>query len=111
MTDENEISRPKRSRARHKSPHASDLTNEIEVVRRLIHDAQELAAQDCSLDTVLATLGTISRASAHLATLLKAERDLREDESTADYIRAALEEIRVDMEEKGVDSVLISGLG
>ncbi len=100
----------RKARRRRAAPPASDLANEIEVVRKLIREAQELAAQDASLDTVLATLGTISRASANLANLLKAERDLRANESTADYIRAALEEIRIDTEEKGVDSVLISGL-
>jgi uncharacterized protein YjcR len=98
-------------RARRKAPaRTSDLASEIEAVRKLIRDAQELAAQDVSLDTVLSTLNTISRASASLANLLKAQRDLCATETTADYIRAALEEIRLDTEEKGVDSVLISGL-
>jgi len=95
---------PRRSRP------ATTLSDEIKIVRMLIRQAEKLADGGKQLSEVLKVLETISRASANLAVLLRAERALEESRSSGDYVRAALEEIKAEMEKKGIDSILTSGL-
>ncbi len=95
---------------RRKPVRAGKLSDEIRIMRTLIRQAVILADDGRSLDELLSILGTVSRASANLATLLKAEKALDESQSAADYVKAALNEIRIEMERKGIDSILTSGL-
>lgn len=95
---------------RRKPARAGKLSDEIRIMRTLIRQAVTLADDGRSLDELLSILGTVSRASANLATLLKAEKALDESQSAADYVKAALNEIRIEMERKGIDSILTSGL-
>jgi Rad3-related DNA helicase len=88
----------------------SKLADEIKIVRMLIRQAEKKADEGNDLADVLKVLETISRASANLAALLKAERALEETRSSGEYVRAALEEIKADMQKKGIDSILTSGL-
>lgn len=95
---------------RRKPARAGKLSDEIRIMRTLIRQAVTLADDGRSLDELLSILGTVSRASANLATLLKAEKALDESQSASDYVKAALNEIRLDMERRGIDSILTSGL-
>jgi len=95
---------------RRKPVRAGKLSDEIRIMRTLIRQAVILADDGRSLDELLSILGTVSRASANLATLLTAEKALDESQSAADYVKAALNEIRIEMERKGIDSILTSGL-
>ncbi len=70
-----------------------------------------MATEGKNLDAMLNVLSTVSRACASLASLLRAERALEENQSASDYIKAALSDIREDMKRKGIDSILTSGLG
>lgn len=101
---EPEMPGPKRARG-------GKLSDEIRMVRALIRQAETLADEGRSLGELLSILETVSRASANLAALLKAEKALEESESASDYIKAALNEIRLEMERKGIDSILTSGPG
>ena len=94
-----------------KPARSGNLSGEIRMVRALIRQAETLADEGRSLGDLLSILETVSRASANLANLLKAEKSLDESQSAADYVKAALHEIRAEMERKGIDSVLTSGLG
>ncbi len=88
-----------------------DLSEEIRIVRMLIRQAERKINNGDSLDRVLTSLRTIARASTNLAALLKAEKALGEEHDTsAEDVRAALAEIKADMEKKGIDSILTSGL-
>ena len=86
------------------------LSEEIRIVRELIRQARTMLDEARSLEELLSTLDTVSRASASLANLLKAEKALDESQTAADYVKAALHDIRADMEREGIDSVLTSGL-
>ncbi len=96
---------------RRRAARSGKLSDEIRIMRTLIRQAETLADEGRSLGELLSILGTVSRASANLATLLKAEKALDESQSAADYIKAALNDIREEMERKGIDSILTSGLG
>ncbi|MHB1385377.1 MAG: hypothetical protein ACYDGL_08420 [Bellilinea sp.] len=101
---------PEAALPRRKPARAGKLSDEIRIMRTLIRQAVTLADDGRSLDELLSILGTVSRASANLATLLKAEKALDESQSASDYVKAALNEIRLDMERRGIDSILTSGL-
>jgi len=101
---------PETAQPRRKPARAGKLSDEIRIMRTLIRQAETLADEGRSLDELLSILGTVSRASANLATLLKAEKALDESQSAADFVKAALNDIRVEMERKGIDSILTSGL-
>ncbi|HWR66508.1 MAG TPA: hypothetical protein VN364_10340 [Bellilinea sp.] len=98
-------SRPKNKPARNEK-----LSDEIRLVRSLIRTIDGMASQDDGLEKMLNVLSTVSRACASLASLLRAEKALEENQSGTDYIRAALNNIREDMKRKGIDSILTSGL-
>ena len=87
------------------------LSDEIRMVRALIRTIESMASEDDGLEKMLNVLSTVSRACASLASLLRAERALEENQSASDYIKAALSDIREDMKRKGIDSILTSGLG
>ena len=87
------------------------LSDEIRMVRALIRQIDAMAGEGRKLDELLAMLETVSRASSHLATLLKTEKALDENQSASDYVKAALNDIREEMKRKGIDSILTSGLG
>lgn len=87
------------------------LADEIRIVRALIRTIESMASEDDGLEKMLNVLSTVSRACASLASLLRAERALEENQSASDYIKAALSDIREDMKRKGIDSILTSGLG
>lgn len=93
-----------------KPARSGKLSDEIRIMRMLIRQAETLADEGRSLGELLSILATVSRASANLATLLKAEKALEESQSAADYVKAALNDIREEMERKGIDSILTSGL-
>jgi hypothetical protein len=82
------------------------LSEEIRMMRLLIRRAQSLADDGISLGELLSVLQTVSRACASLATLLKTEQSLAEQETSGDLVRAALEEIRTEMEANGIHSLL-----
>lgn len=86
------------------------LSEEIHIVRELIRQARTMLDGARSLEGLLSTLDTVSRASASLANLLKAEKALDEGQTAADYVKAALQDIRAEMEREGIDSILTSGL-
>ncbi len=102
---------PGAARSNRKPPRSGKLSAEIRLVRTLIRQAVKLTDEGTSPDELLKVLQAVSRASANLAQLLKAEKSLEDSQSGSDYVKAALEEIRADMERKGIDSVLTSGLG
>ncbi len=111
MTDPKEAGAPTAlAKPRGRKPKAEKLSDEIRIVRELIHMTQAKADAGKPLNELLPVLETVSRACANLAALLKAEHSLEDDESAGDYVRAALEEIRTEMEENGIDTVLTSGL-
>ena len=86
------------------------LSDEIRMVRTLIRTIESMASADDGLEKMLNVLSTVSRACASLASMLRAERALEENQSASDYIKAALSDIREDMKRKGIDSILTSGL-
>ncbi|MRR29878.1 hypothetical protein EG834_06065 [bacterium] len=87
------------------------LSDEIRIVRNLIRQIDTMAKEGRDVEALLNVLSTVSRACASLASLLRAERALEENQSASDYIKAALSDIREDMKRKGIDSILTSGLG
>ncbi len=95
---------------RTRTARSGKLSEEIRIVRELIRQARTMLDEARSLEELLATLDTVSRASANLANLLKAEKALDEGQTAADYVKAALHDIRAEMEREGIDSVLTSGL-
>ena len=95
---------------RPKPARGGKLSEEIRIVRELIRQARTMLDEARSLEELLSTLDTVSRASANLANLLKAEKALDEGQTAADYVKAALHDIRAEMEREGIDSVLTSGL-
>ncbi len=100
-----EESRPKNKPARNEK-----LTDEIRIVRSLIRQIDTMASEGRDVEVLLNVLSTVSRACASLASMLRAEKALEENQSGTDYIRAALNNIREDMKRKGIDSILTSGL-
>ena len=96
---------------RTKLARSGKLSEEIRIVRELIRQARAMLDEAGSLNELLSTLETVSRASSNLANLLKAEKALDEGQTAADYVKAALHDIRAEMEREGIDSVLTSGLG
>ncbi len=100
-----EESRPKNKPARNEK-----LTDEIRIVRSLIRQIDTMASEGRDVEVLLNVLSIVSRACASLASLLRAEKALEENQSGTDYIRAALNDIREDMKRKGIDSILTSGL-
>ena len=95
---------------RTKLARSGKLSEEIRIVRELIRQARAMLDEAGSLNELLSTLETVSRASSNLANLLKAEKALDEGQTAADYVKAALHDIRAEMEREGIDSVLTSGL-
>lgn len=100
-----EESRPKNKPARNEK-----LSDEIRIVRNLIRQIDTMANEGRDVEALLNVLSTVSRACASLASLLRAEKALEENQSASDYIKAALSDIREDMKRKGIDSILTSGL-
>jgi len=98
------------SRPKNKPARSDRLSDEIRIVRALIRTIDSMADKKDGLEKMLNVLSTVSRACASLATLLRAERALEENQSASDYIKAALADIREDMKRKGIDSILTSGL-
>lgn len=86
------------------------LSEEIRMVRHLINRAQTMANEGTPLKEMLSVLETVARASTHLANLLKTEKLLEEEQSAGELVRAALAEIRAEMDANGIDSILTSGL-
>lgn len=109
----NEVSIPKQAAAlpRGKPARTGKLSDEIWMVRSLIREVEARARNCDTTEKLLDILESVSHASASLANLLKTEKALEESESASDYVKAALNEIREEMERKGIDSILTSGLG
>jgi len=88
----------------------SKLTGEIRLVRAMIRQSSAKTNEVKDTAELLSILETVARASSHLATMLRTEKALDEGQTAADYVRAALNDIRAEMEREGIDSVLTSGL-
>jgi hypothetical protein len=73
------------------------LSGEIRVLRALMRRVGSLADEGRSLDEMLSILETLARASAHLATLLKAEQQLESGQSVGALLNQALDEIIAEM--------------
>ena len=86
------------------------LSEEIRIVRKLISMINRMISEDKGLDKMLEVLDTVSRSSANLASLLRAEKALEENQTASDYLKSALADIREDMKRNGIDSILTSGL-
>ena len=87
-------SRPKKAK---KSPkHSSGLSDEVLVIRRLIHDLDATLGPNLDAMEKLKALDVISRSAAHLANLLKAEQSLEQNKSAADLVQEALDQIRAE---------------
>jgi hypothetical protein len=93
------------------SPDECLLEKEIAQLQGLIHEVNDLARDQADSPKKADLLAKTSLASVHLGTLLKIRKDLQESIARVDYVRIALDHIRKEMEKKGVDSVLTSGLG
>ncbi len=104
-------STPAQSTNRRKAGAKNPLSQEIRLVRLLIREAKLKVDEADSLDELLKTLKTVSEASDHLARILKANRELGEGESSSDDTRAAIQSIAAELKEKGIQSILTSGLG
>lgn len=102
--------REEESGSKNKPARNEKLTDEIRIVRNLIRQIDTMASEGRDVEVLLNVLGTVSRACASLASLLRAEKALEGNRSGTDYIRAALNDIREDMKRKGIDSILTSGL-
>lgn len=96
--------------ARRRPARGSKLSEEIRIVRAMIRQAQSMTNEASDTGELLSVLETVSRACTSLATMLKTEKALDESQTAADYVKAALDEIRAEMELEGIDSVLTSGL-
>ncbi len=112
MTDLEPTAPPSTKTTRRRQTSAkTPLSQEIRLVRLLIREAKLKVDQADSLDELLKTLKTVSEASDHLARILKANRELGEGDSTADDTHAAIQSIAAELKEKGIQSILTSGLG
>ncbi len=98
---------PRRKSIEAKNP----LSQEIRLVRLLIREAKARVDQADSLDELLRTLKAVSEASDHLARILKASRELGESAAPEGDTRDAIREIAAELKEKGIQSILTSGLG
>jgi hypothetical protein len=103
---------PPEKAARRKAPAAKNpLSQEIRLVRLLIREAKYKVDEADSLDELLKTLKTVSEASEHLARILKANRELSQSDSVGDDTPTAIQELTAELKEKGIESILTSGLG
>jgi hypothetical protein len=96
---------------RRKAGVKNPLSQEIRLVRLLIREAKLKVDEAGSLDELLKTLKAVSEASDHLARILKASRELGEGDSSGDETRAAIQSIAAELKQKGIQSILTSGLG
>jgi len=71
----------------------SGLTEEIQILRALIHKANNLAEKDESPERVLEMLTTIGRASTQLATLLRANIKLGEGQTASLALKQAVDKM------------------
>jgi hypothetical protein len=69
------------------------LTEEIQILRALIHKASSLAEEDKSPERVLEMLTTIGRASTQLAALLKANIKLGEGQTASLALKQAVDKM------------------
>jgi len=77
------------------------LSGEIRILRALMRRVGSLADEGRSLDEMLSILETLARASAHLATLLKAEQQLESGQPVGALLSQALDEIIAEMRRNG----------
>jgi len=74
------------------------LSDEIRILRALMRRVEALADEGRSLGEMLSIVETLARASAHLATLLKAERQLESGQSVAEMLNQMLDEVIAEMQ-------------
>jgi len=86
------------------------LSQEIRLVRLLIREAKSRVDQADSLDELLKTLKAVSEASDRLARILKTNRELSERDSSEGDTLDAIRELTAELKEKGIQSILTSGL-
>ena len=98
---------PRRKQPASKNP----LNQEIRLVRLLIREAKNKVDEADSLEELLKTLKTVSEASDHLARILKANRELGDNDTQTDDTHLAIKELAAELKEKGIQSILTSGLG
>jgi hypothetical protein len=110
MSEADPNSKRERVEKRRKPARDGKLADEIRIVRAMIRQAETMTDAADSSEKLLRSLEIVSHASAHLATLLKTEKALDENQTAAEYVKAALDEIRAEMERKEIDSILTSGL-
>lgn len=85
---------PKRRRA-------DALSDEIRLLRTLVRRVGALADEGRTLGEMLSIVETLARASAHLATLLKAERQLESGQTMADLLNQMLDEVIAELPHNG----------
>jgi len=90
----NPASRPKK--AKKPRVQANGLSDEVLVIRRLIHDLDASLKPNLDTKEKLKALDVISRSAAHLANLLKTEQSLEQNKSAADLVLEALDQIRAE---------------
>ncbi|MEW6648917.1 MAG: hypothetical protein AB1453_01870, partial [Chloroflexota bacterium] len=78
------------------------LSEEIRMVRHLISRVRAMANEGTPLKEMLSVLETVARASTHLANLLKTEKLLEGEQSAGELVRAALAEMRAEMDANGI---------
>jgi hypothetical protein len=77
------------------------LSDEIRILRALVRRVEALADEGRTLGEMLSIVETLARASAHLATLLKAERQLESGQTMADLLNQMLDEVIAEMQANG----------
>jgi predicted nucleic acid-binding protein len=75
------------------SRNGSGLTEEIQILRALIHKASNLAEEDKSPERVLEMLTTIGRASTQLAALLRTNIKLGEGQTASLALKQAVDKM------------------
>jgi hypothetical protein len=79
---------------------ASELREEIAMLRGVMRRVEALTADDCSLAELLRILSTLGQASTRLATLLKAEKMLDASQDVSQVLNQAIEEVLQELKQR-----------